>query len=53
MFIFFILRERKREGESMSGGGAERERKKIPSRLHAASVEPSAGLEPGNCEIII
>ena len=28
----------------MSGGGAEREGDRIPSRLHAVSVEPTVGL---------
>ena len=43
----FILRERKSTG----GAERERERKRIPSRLYAASAEPDAGLEPINCKI--
>ena len=33
---------------SMSWGGAERERgrERIPSRRHAVSIEPDAGLDP-------
>ena len=38
----FILRE--------STGGAEREGKRIPSRLHTASTEPDVGLEPTDRE---
>ena len=43
----------------MSGGGAERERERergrerIPSRLHAVSLEPSWRLELTNREIVI
>ena len=35
-------------------GGAEREgeRERIPSKLRAISVEPDAGLELTNCEIM-
>ena len=39
-----------RETETASRGGAERER--IPSRLCAFSVEPDAGLELTNGEIM-
>ena len=52
-FIFFngylfILRER----EHASGSrGRERGRERIPSRLHAVSIEPGAGLELINREI--
>ena len=35
-----------------SRGGEEREGDRIPSRLHAASAEPEAGLELMNCEIM-
>ena len=35
----------------MSRGGAERERERIPSRLHAFSAEPDIGLELRNGEI--
>ena len=45
----FIYFERKR----VRRGGAEREREReIPSRLWAVSVEPEAGLEPTNSEIV-
>ena len=38
----------------MSRGGAEREeRVRIPGRLCTASVEPNAGLEPTNHEMMI
>ena len=37
----------------MSGGGAERGRHRIRSRLQAVSTEPDVGLEPTNCEIMI
>ena len=51
MFIYLFLRER----ESAQGRGKGREkgrgRKKIPSRLHAVSSEPNAGLDPMNGEI--
>ena len=44
----FILR--KRERETVGGGGREREREKererIPSKFHAVSTEPNAGLNP-------
>ena len=36
----------------MSRGGAEREGERIPSRLHAVSAEPDAGLDLINCEIM-
>ena len=36
----------------MSGGGAERGRERISSRLHAVSLEPDARLELMNCEIM-
>ena len=36
----------------MSRGGAEREGKRIPSRLRAVSAEPHAGLELKNHEIM-
>ena len=44
MFIYFWERERLRE--------AERRRRRIQSRFHAASREPDAGLEPTNREIM-
>lgn len=33
-------------------GGAERERKEIPSRLHTISTKPDEGLAPWNREIM-
>ena len=41
-----------RDRGSVSRGGAERGRKRIPNRLHTASAEPDAGLELTNCEIM-
>ena len=43
-----------RERERVHGGGAEREREaeRIPTRLHAVSPAPDAGLEPTNGEIM-
>ena len=48
-FILFL-----RETETAQVGERQRERGKerIPSRLHAASTEPNAGLELMNCEIM-
>ena len=47
----FILRERERERKlvTTSKGGTERERERIPSRLHAGL---DAGLKPTNREIV-
>ena len=53
MFIF--ERERKRERQSVSWGGAEREgdtESKAGSRLRAVSAEPGVGLELTNREIV-
>ena len=36
----------------VSGGGAEREKERIPSRLHAASTEPNMGLKLMKHEIV-
>ena len=36
----------------MSEGGAETEKEKIPSRLHAVSREPDTGLNLTNHEIV-
>ena len=48
-FIIIILSLFLRETDSVSRGGAkrekERERERIPSRLHDASTEPNVGLE--------
>ena len=46
-------RERDRERDRESREGAERGRERVPSRLHAVTPEPDAGLEPANCEIMI
>ena len=32
--------------------GEKQERERIPSRLHAVSIEPGTGLDPVNCEIM-
>ena len=51
MFIYFWRRER----QSMSGGGAEREGDtecEAGSRLRAVSTDPDAGLELMDCEIM-
>ena len=46
MFFFKILFIFERHRDSVSRGGAKRGRERIPSRLHAVSAEPKAGLEP-------
>ena len=50
------MRERERERQNVSRGGAERERVDIESeagtRLRAVSTEPDAGLELTNGEIM-
>ena len=33
-------------------GQRERERERIPSRLHTVSVEPNMRLKPMNCEVM-
>ena len=51
----FILRKREqteRERERTSRGEAVGGIERITSRLHAASIEPSVGLEPTNHEIM-
>ena len=48
LFIYF-QRDRERERERESRGGA---RERIPSRLHAISAEPDAGLNLTNHEIM-
>ena len=47
--VLFIYFETERENEQ----GTERGRERIPSRLHAVSKEPDAGLDPLNREITI
>ena len=46
----FILRKREKEHEQ--GRGRERQRGRIPSSLHAVSVEPDVGLKVMNHEIM-
>ena len=48
----FILRDRDRDRENASGGRAEREGERIPSRLCAVSGEPDVGHYPMNPEIM-
>ena len=48
LFIF----ERERERARASGGGTERARKRIPSRLRALSAEPDVGLNLTNREFM-
>ena len=48
-------RQRDRETERVSGGGAEREggtESKAGSRLRTVSTEPDVGLKLTNCEIM-
>ena len=42
---------RERERETVPAGEGQRERERNPSRLHAVSVEPDAGLHLTNHEI--
>ena len=47
------MREREREREGTSGGGAERDtQSEAGSRLRAVSTEPDVGLEPTSHEIM-
>ena len=46
------MRERERETPSVSGGGAEREGDRFPSRLCMVSAEPNTGLKPTNHKIM-
>ena len=48
--MYLFLRERTRV--HVSGGGAKREGNRIASKLCADNREPSAGLEPTNCNIM-
>ena len=56
MVLFNVYFERERERESeytcTHGGGVEKRRERIPSRLCAVSIEPNAGLSPVNQEIM-
>ena len=45
LFLTLFERERERAGKGQRG------RERIPSRLHAASIEPNGGLELTNSEI--
>ena len=50
----FVLRRREgvRRHAWRRGRERERERGRIPSRLHTVSMEPDAGLKPTNGEIM-
>ena len=48
----FLHSERERERVRMHQGGAERETERVPSRFHAFSAEPDAGLDLMNREIM-
>ena len=41
-----------RAGKPERGRGRERGRQRSPSRIHPVGVEPDAGLEPTNCEVV-
>ena len=47
LFIYF-----QRDRESTNEQGRGRERGRIPSRLHAVSIEPDTGLKLRNCEVL-
>ena len=50
---FFLTEgEREREREFKWGRDREKGRERIPSRVHAVSMEPDAGLNPMNREIM-
>ena len=54
LFFFFIFYFFERDGQSVDGGGAEREgdtESDAGCRLRAVSTEPDAGLEPTDLEI--
>ena len=48
----FIIFERERERQSMSGVGAERKGDTETEAGSAVSTEPEVGLEPTDCEIM-
>ena len=50
LFVCLVIRGRWTQHEQ--GRGRERGRERIPSRFHAASAEPSAGLKLTNREIV-
>ena len=53
--MFIYLRERERERQIVSRGGAESEgdtESEAGSRLQAVSTEPDTGLKPMICEIM-
>ena len=37
----------------MSGGGAEKERERIPSRLRSVSAQPNTRFDPTNLETMV
>ena len=43
---------RERDRQRVRAGEEQRERERIPSRLHAVSAEPDAGLRLTNCEVM-
>ena len=53
-FFFFLslLIYFERKSENKRGRGREKGKERIPSRLHAVGIEPKAGLELTNCEIM-
>ena len=50
-FKFYVFL-RETETAQVGEGQRERGKERLPSRLHAASTEPNAGLELMNCEIM-
>ena len=51
-FFLSLLIYFERKSENKRGRGREKGKERIPSRLHAVSIEPKAGLELTNCEIM-
>ena len=51
-FLSLFIFERDRESMLAGEGQGETERKRIPSRLHAASTEPDMGLKLTICEMV-
>ena len=54
IFFYLLVRERERERASRRAcmGEGQRERERIPSRLHAVGTEPNVGLDPTNHEFV-